>query len=64
MEWHYYKISAFDLQSLLHDFELYKKNHEVNLVRDALKMSESGTCTRYQALVLILTLFFFFFKLF
>ena len=47
VDWHYYKICAFDLQSLLRDFELYKENLEVNLIRDALKMSEPGKIYNY-----------------
>ena len=42
IEWIYYKINAFDLQNLLYDFDLYKEDIEVNLLCEALKMSDFG----------------------
>jgi hypothetical protein len=42
IEWIYFKINAFDLPSLLYDFDLYKDDIEVNLLCEALKMSDSG----------------------
>ena len=42
IEWIFFKINAFDLQSLLQDFDLYKEDVEVNIVCEALKMSDSG----------------------
>ena len=41
-EWIYHKICAFDLTSMLSDLEMYKENKEVNVLKDALKMAESG----------------------
>jgi hypothetical protein len=55
MEWIYHKICAFNLQSLLNDFELYKTNSDVNLVCDALKMSETAILNNTNLMFIELT---------
>ncbi|RNA28355.1 NACHT and WD repeat domain-containing 2-like [Brachionus plicatilis] len=42
IEWIYAKIKAFDLFSVLYDYDLLKSDPEVNLVCESLKMSESA----------------------
>ena len=46
IEWIYAKIKAFDLFSVLFDYDLLKSDPEVNLVCESLKMSESGTLSK------------------
>lgn len=46
IEWIYAKIRAFDLFSVLYDFDMLKTDPEVNLVCESLKMSESGIFTK------------------
>ncbi|CAF0731081.1 unnamed protein product [Brachionus calyciflorus] len=42
IDWIYAKIRAFDIYSVLYDFDLYKQDHEVNLVGESLKMSQAA----------------------
>jgi hypothetical protein len=42
VDWIYAKIDAFDLQTTLYDYELYKSDIEVNIVCECLKNSEPG----------------------
>lgn len=42
IDWIFSKINAFDIQQVLYDFDLYKENEEINIVRECLKMSEPG----------------------
>ena len=42
IEWFYLKIKNFDLKQLIYDFDLFKKDHETNIICECLKMSEQG----------------------